>query len=141
MQFSDPPRRQPPESIVPMINVVFLLLIFFLMTAQIAPPEPFEVTPPQVAADGASAEGQFTLYLSADGVLVYDDTQGEAAALAALSTAKKAYCAAGGCSDTVASPPLILRADAAVPGARLAALMPMIAQAGFGEVQLVTVPK
>lgn len=38
MQFDLPQRRSRPESVVPMINIVFLLLIFFLMTAQIAPP-------------------------------------------------------------------------------------------------------
>ena len=57
MQFPDPPRRKPPESIVPMINVVFLLLIFFLMTAQIAPPDPFEINPPDSAQAGDPAEG------------------------------------------------------------------------------------
>lgn len=49
MDFAPPKRRPRAESIVPMINVVFLLLIFFLMTAQIAPPDPFEVAPPNCA--------------------------------------------------------------------------------------------
>ncbi|TMV56360.1 biopolymer transporter ExbD, partial [Thioclava sp. BHET1] len=30
MRFAEPPRKPRTESIVPMINVVFLLLIFFL---------------------------------------------------------------------------------------------------------------
>ena len=141
MQFTDPPRRKPPESIVPMINVVFLLLIFFLMTAQIAPPEPFEITPPDVTGDGTPAEGEFTLYLGPDGTLAYGETFGEEAALTALEAAKDSYCVAAGCSDGVAPPPLILRADARVPGARLARLMPLIAQAGFPAIQLVTVPE
>ncbi|MGR3522560.1 MAG: biopolymer transporter ExbD, partial [Paracoccus sp. (in: a-proteobacteria)] len=34
-----------------MINVVFLLLIFFLLTAQIAPAPPFDVTPPDSRSD------------------------------------------------------------------------------------------
>ncbi|NHX27772.1 biopolymer transporter ExbD, partial [Escherichia coli] len=46
MQFPQHPRRDRGENIVPMINVVFLLLIFFLMTAQIGPPAPIDVTPP-----------------------------------------------------------------------------------------------
>jgi len=122
-----------------MINVVFLLLIFFLMTAQIAPPEPFEVTPPEVSGEGVEAEGAFTLYLGPDGALAYLDAMGEDEALAALEVAKEAYCAAGGCSEDVPPPPLILRADAGVEGARLARLMPRIAQAGFAEIRLVTV--
>lgn len=140
MQFDDPPRRRPPESIVPMINVVFLLLIFFLMTAQIALPDPFEVTPPSVTAEGVQAEGEFTLYLGPDGALAFGDSTDEDAALAALQVAKEAYCTAGGCSDNV-PPPLILRADAGVEGAQLARLMPRIAQVGFAKIWLVTVAK
>lgn len=141
MQFPDPPRRKPPESIVPMINVVFLLLIFFLMTAQIAPPDPFEINPPDSAQAGDPAEGEFTLYLGASGALAYRDARGEDAAFAALQGDKAAYCAKGGCSEDVPPPPLVLRADASVPGAALAALMPRLAQAGFSEIQLVTVPR
>ena len=40
MQIDMPKRRPRGESIIPMINVVFLLLIFFLLTAQIAPADP-----------------------------------------------------------------------------------------------------
>ena len=41
------PARPARENIVPMINVVFLLLVFFVMTAQIAPPDPFDIAPPE----------------------------------------------------------------------------------------------
>ncbi len=137
MQFTDPRRRKPPESIVPMINVVFLLLVFFLMTAQIAPPDPFEVAPPVAAQDDAPPEGAFTLTLGAEGGLAYQGAAlGETAALEALEAAKAAYCAVETCD-----PPLVLRADAAVPGARLAALLPKLGALGFAEVQLVTVPR
>jgi len=40
MEFARPRHRRPLEPIVPMINVVFLLLIFFLMSAQIRTPRP-----------------------------------------------------------------------------------------------------
>jgi len=139
MRIYTPPRRHPPQSIVPMINVVFLLLIFFLMTAQIAPPDPIEVQPPSVSQPGGVAEGEFTLYLGADGALAFRDVTGDEAAIAALQAAKDAYCASGGCSDNVPPPPVILRADAELPGATLARLMPRLAQAGFADIQLVTV--
>ena len=141
MQFSDPPRRRPPETIVPMINVVFLLLIFFLMTAQIAPPDPFDVAPPEVVGDNPPAEGEFTLHLGPGGTLAFGAAEGEAAALAALAEALEAHCAVGGCPDTAPPPTLVLRADAGVLGARLAALMPKLGRAGFSEVRLVAVAK
>lgn len=138
MRFAEPPRRHPPESVVPMINVVFLLLVFFLMTAQIAPPEPFAVAPPEAEA-GTPSEGDFTLHLGPDGTLGFRDVTGAEAALAALEADLESYCAAGGCGDGVPPPPVILRADAAVPGAELAALLPRLGELGFAAVQLVTV--
>ncbi|MRU14968.1 biopolymer transporter ExbD [Roseovarius sp. A21] len=142
MRFTDPPRRKPPESIVPMINVVFLLLVFFLMTAQIAPPDPFEVSPPRMAQDGPPPEGEFTLHLGPQGELAYSGAVlGQKAALDALLAAKATYCAKQGCHEGATPPPLVLRADASVPAARLAALMPRLGALGFTEVQLVTVTR
>lgn len=122
LDFSPPQRKPQSESIVPMINVVFLLLIFFLMTAQIAPPEPFEVAPPiaQKAADPASDQ---TLYLSDKGVLQFQDSNG-AAAIAALAPEGE-------------KPGLILRADGAASGHRLAEVMADLRKAGFDQIELV----
>lgn len=138
MQFAPPARRRPPDSHVPMINVVFLLLIFFLMTAQIAPPAPINVTPPTATAEDP-ADGTFTLYLGADGKLAYADVLGTEKALARLQTAKEALCLVENCAAKTTPPTLVLRADAAAPGAVLAALMPRLAQVGFAQIQLVTV--
>jgi len=70
IKLSEPPRPRA-ESIVPMINVAFLLLIFFLMTAVIAPMDPVEIDLP--GAVGASdAEGEISLYVEADGTFWRD---------------------------------------------------------------------
>ena len=123
MRFARPTPRQRRESIVPMINVVFLLLIFFLMTAQIAPPEPFEVTPPTVSADPAEADPD-TLFVSAEGALAYGAARDEAvfAALSARGAAR----------------PLTIRADGALSAAALAAILPRLRAAGVAEVLIVT---
>ena len=78
LDFSAPPRAPRGESIVPMINVVFLLLVFFLMTSRLAPPEAFEVTPPAAEAPGADGEGA-ALLVSAEGELAWRDLRGDAA--------------------------------------------------------------
>jgi len=135
MDFSDPPRKAPAENLLPMINVVFLLLIFFLISAQLTPPEPFPVTPPEAEAE-AEAEGDFTLHLDASGEVGYRDAIGQEPALAALTAARDYYCATEDCE--AAPPALLLRADGAVPAARLAALMPALGQLGFARVDLVT---
>ncbi|TMM55556.1 biopolymer transporter ExbD [Sulfitobacter sabulilitoris] len=124
MQIGPPrPRRRRTENIVPMINVVFLLLIFFLMSAQIAPPEPFDVTPPGSDAAG-DAPGRDVLYVAADGELSYGGLTGDAA-ISSIAARD-------------ATGPLDLRADAALPATVLAALLPKLAAAGVTATRLVT---
>ncbi|MFN3280067.1 MAG: ExbD/TolR family protein, partial [Tabrizicola sp.] len=48
MDFSEPQRRTKNLTLLPMINVVFLLLIFFLIGARLRPAEPFLTEPPEV---------------------------------------------------------------------------------------------
>ena len=124
MRIQTPPKRVPGESVIPMINVVFLLLIFFLMTAQIAPPDPFDVTPPTSEVE-AAAQGQRVLHVSVDGELAYEEARGEDDVLAALE-------------DFAEDEPLLLRADRGVPAEKVAALLPKLAKAGVRNLKLVS---
>src|SRR5690606_8364618 len=81
MNFEPPPRPPQAESVVPMINVVFLLLIFFLMSAQLTPPDPFGVEPP-VSAEGEPSAPPLILPVSAAGVVAFGEAEGEAALVA-----------------------------------------------------------
>jgi biopolymer transport protein ExbD len=124
MQFPQSrPIRRPRENIVPMINVVFLLLIFFLMTAQIAPPEPFDVTLPDSASREA-AEGSETLYVSGDGTLAFGAARGDAVfdSLQVLPP------------DTT----LLIRADAKLGAPDFARLLSRLAAMGITDAVLVT---
>ncbi|MBC7145916.1 MAG: biopolymer transporter ExbD [Thioclava marina] len=139
MEFPHPRRSGNDANLLPMINVVFLLLIFFLISAQLAPPEPFPVTLPS-ARDQEQQTADFTLYLDASGQLAYlEGTSREAAndapLIAALQSARASYCAAHDCD---APPPrLFLRADSEAPVARIAGLLPALGQAGFTQTDLV----
>lgn len=80
MRIDMPPRRPKGESIIPMINVVFLLLIFFLLTAQVTQAPPFELETPESQADISAQEAERdpnVLYVSRNGLLVYNETRGE----------------------------------------------------------------
>lgn len=44
-------------SVVPLVNVVFLLLVFFMLVGQIVPPEPLAVEPPR-SVSGEDDTGQ-----------------------------------------------------------------------------------
>ena len=127
MDFRSPEQRERRESILPMINIVFLLLIFFLMTATIAPPAPLDVTPPESAAEG-QASADRALYVAADGRLAWGDVTGEAVIPAIAS----AYGAAE------APAPLTIRADRDLSGAAFARLLARLAAAGVADSRLVT---
>lgn len=108
MRFARPPRRPRPEAVVPMINVVFLLLIFFLMTSELAPAPPLEVEPPLAEAQPATGENP-VLYVAADGGLAFGTARGEAALSAAAALAPETR--------------LAVLADAALPAPELTRLL------------------
>ncbi len=123
MRFNPPIRRPLRENVLPMINIVFLLLIFFLMTAQIAPPDPVDITLPDSAATDPLPDQARPAWLGADGVLRVQEATG-ADALARLADRPG---------------PVTLRADADLPAAALARLLAEMHAAGIVEVNLVTI--
>jgi biopolymer transport protein ExbD len=69
-------RRRPPahddERILPLINIVFLLLIFFMLAGRLSGSDPFEVEPPASASDGPLGERTLELLIGRDGELALD---------------------------------------------------------------------
>ncbi|MCK0149078.1 biopolymer transporter ExbD [Marivita sp. S6314] len=116
------PRRTSREPVVPMINVVFLLLIFFLMTAQIVPPAPFDITLP--TAGGEDDAARDTLYLGADGTMAFADARGDAALAAAVAASEQS--------------PLRVLADAQLDAATLARTLASLTALGATAIDLVT---
>ncbi|SFK11018.1 ExbD/TolR family protein [Celeribacter neptunius] len=137
MEFSEPPRKSPVESVVPMINVVFLLLIFFLMAARIAPPDALDVDLPE-AAGLTEVEAELPLYLGRDGTLAFRDAQGREAALKALSEARETLCATAAACPDETGPRVALHADREVAARTVAALLPELARLGFQRVEVIT---
>lgn len=125
-ELSDPPRKPRAEAIVPMINVVFLLLIFFLMTSTLSQPSPFEVTPPQALSE-IEAEGTATLFISETGRLFYDGING-ADAISALA-------------GTYAREPVQVRVDADLEASKLAKILGDLSAAGLTRIELVVAPR
>lgn len=116
------PRRASREPVVPMINVVFLLLIFFLMTAQIVPPAPFDLDLPR--AQGDADAGEAALYISVTGEIAFEAARGDAALAAAVAQSR----------DT----PLRLYADATLDAAILARVLAHLSDLGATRVEIVT---
>ena len=130
-----PPERKSgrlAEPLLPMIDVVFFLIVFFMIVSRFAEPEPFAVERPLAGAEEEVA-GERALYLSADGTVAVRGAEGIVEGDAAMA-ALVARCA-------VECGPVLIHADAAAPAAVLAALVPKLAAAGLGDVRLVTVRK
>ena len=127
MDFQEPTRRPRGESIVPMINVVFLLLIFFLMTSQISPSEPFEVTPPNAGSKTEPAS-EPVLYVDQSGQMAFETLRGEAA-IAALA------------ANSANAPVIQLRADAGLEAKIMARILRQLAESGLSRVELVVSTK
>jgi biopolymer transport protein ExbD len=122
MRIEMPPRKPRGESIIPMINVVFLLLIFFLLTAQIAPPTPFPIEPPDSQSDIPSQQ-QGVLYVSAEGELAFDEARGDA--VWPLIQSRDAET------------PVEIRADGKTPGATMAGILKKLRETTEAGAQLV----
>lgn len=125
-------RRSSDASLIPMINVVFLLLIFFLLAAQIRTPDPIEVSAPASISEMVS-DGELTLFIGADGQTKF----GDISELDRLEQALIAICQEQDCPAINVR----VKADRAADAAVVAGLLPVLARAGFGSAEFVTAPQ
>lgn len=82
MKLRRPANRQPPETITSLIDVVFFLLVFFMLIGRMDATAPFDVTPPTARTGADMPSGGITLSISADGALALDGVGLEKAELA-----------------------------------------------------------
>lgn len=82
MRLPDASHRVPEPELTPLINIVFLLLIFFMIAGTLAARDALTVTP-ATAAHGESARPARSLVIGADGRLALD---GQALSLAQART-------------------------------------------------------
>ncbi len=119
------------ENMLPLINVVFLLLIFFMLTAQISTVDPFQVTPPS-SSGGDAAEARETLVLlAADGRIALGDRIVDMDGLQQLIAARL---------EQQDSAQIKVKADARVEAALLMELMRTLQAAGVERLVLLTTP-
>lgn len=72
MKLSRPVTKQPPETIVALIDVVFFLLVFFMLIGRMDATAPFDVSPPTAATGADMPSGGITVSVSAEGDLAVD---------------------------------------------------------------------
>ena len=72
MKLARPVRKQPPETILALIDVVFFLLVFFMLIGRMDATAPFDVSPPTAETGADMPSGGITVSVSADGALAVD---------------------------------------------------------------------
>lgn len=125
-----PTKRPDDERLLPLINIVFLLLVFFMVLGRIAPADPFKIEPTRSIAEGAAPETPVLIHIGRDGQLALEgEILPEAALIERLALAR----------DTDTAKDIRVKADARAEAVRVAALLRALRAAGVERVRLLTV--
>lgn len=119
--------RSVEENILPLINIVFLLLIFFMVAGALHTRAPFEVDPPGTEHATDSNPRSDLLSVSADGQLALGGEMVDEATLAERL------------AERPDDAPMQIKAHAGVPAKRVTELLGVMRKADITKVRLLTV--
>lgn len=125
-------KPQETENTLPLINVVFLLLIFFILSGVVTNPELFEVSPPESISDHEPDQGPIQILLSKDGKLAHGQE-----AITKQQFQRIISHAKQNNSDTL----LQIKADQEVEMQKVFEIMEIIKTAQYDNFQLLTLKK
>ena len=125
-------RRTSEDNVLPLINIVFLLLIFFMIAGALSTRPPFELQPPRAqAAPSTAAPATAGIAIAADGRIAF---RGEEIPLETLAERAREW--AGNRDDDKA---LTLRSDGGADSERLLAVMTALREAGIERIRMLAV--
>jgi biopolymer transport protein ExbD len=119
--------RSSRENVVPLINVVFLLLIFFLLAGTLEAPDLWPVEPPTAAEALPASREQARLLLVADGRIAFRE---QPVAREQLAAAVAAFLREGG------DPIVQVKADGRATAGDLLPVLEALRGAGVDELDL-----
>ncbi|MFN4231121.1 ExbD/TolR family protein [Parvibaculum sp.] len=129
IEFDEEPPRRQFETLVPLINVVFLLLIFFLLAGTMKPAEDVAVSLPEGMLNDREQEVPTTLIVEADGFVWLGDRVMDAK-LSGVMVEKHL-------KDTNTKR-VAIKADADAPAEAVLQLMEGLREAGVEQVTILT---
>ncbi len=132
MQIPEEHKQQPFENILPLVNVVFLLLIFFMLAGAFSKPDFYKIDVPYANNNEVADRKELTVVMNAAGELAVDDRPYTDAEL------KKHLLAQGERADSGSILKIQLKADARAESKRLLAIMGLLAEANIDSVRLIT---
>ena len=130
MQLKQPPTTQNFENILPLVNVVFLLLIFFMLAGAFSKPDPFKVVVPTAINDNAADLKVLTILMNSEGEIAPDQTIITNEDLQKVVTDKV---------ENESLTQLQLKADANASAIRLVEVMENLSVTGLNSIHLLTV--
>ena len=132
MTLFDQPRRRRPDDdqrVMPLINVVFLLLIFFMVAGQLSKTDPVQIDPPLSESDKDPGEHLVQVLIANDGRLLL---RGEEVAFGDLGVRLGDVLRDG------AGKIVHVKADGAVDAAEVIRVLDVLKAAGVEKVKLLT---
>ena len=129
MEFEGRQRLSVTVNLVPLINIVFLLLIFFMLTSTLTTPDAFDVTLPESTQGSEGEMDPIVVLIAGDGALALDNAPIALAALeAALAAARDARPLSA----------VLIKADARATTGDVATVLRRARAAGVEKVGLAT---
>ena len=130
MQLKQQPISSKHENILPLVNVVFLLLIFFMLAGAFSTPDAFKVIIPTADNDNAADRKVLTILMNSEGELALDNSiiNGDGLKKVVIDEVKKGSLVQ-----------LQLKADANVNATRLIDVMEILSDTGLNSLHLLTV--
>lgn len=123
------PVKRIDEKIIPMINIIFLLLMFFLIAGNISELVREDVIPPRSHSNTVSTSAHTDWILARDGTIILREKEMNLQQLATWLTR----------ADNSLPRRLTLRADASTPSGTLLPLMDLMRDHGVEKISLVTI--
>jgi len=127
IRFDKPRAKTDEERVLPLVNVVFLLLIFVMIAGEIIYPDPFQTQPPHSIREGWTETPETTIYVGVNFQIALGDKPVTQAMLEKLLHEKEELGK------------VRLKADGRVPASQVVIIMEILASAGALEVDLITV--
>ncbi|MEM7529875.1 MAG: biopolymer transporter ExbD [Pseudomonadota bacterium] len=123
-----PSRVDDDDRVLPLINIVFLLLIFFMVVGRLSAADPFEIVPPTSTSTGEPPNEPLLIAIGPEGQLALNgELIEEAAMLERIGAAEEGE-------------EIRIKSDGRVSAVTVVTLMERLRLAGVSSVRLMTVP-
>lgn len=129
MRFRKTRPKNSEERMLPLINIVFLLLVFFMLAGRLAATDPLQIEAPHSSSEEPKIGHHMVVYMDADGRLAFDGSVLDGTALRSAIAERAAFGE------------LHLKADGEAEARQVIAVMELLRDAGVERLELLTLPK